>query len=707
MFGTCCDFQMNYTTETGAGANNNSFFDYVELDDYACWIAADSDSEIGRDIARTIVRSILNNFSDNPTILQREMKQYLLAARELAVKMNGDTAVRVGLAIVATNYSKMLCIATGNERIYHLRRFLQRKAEGGGSCFELGVTENDETERLATYSPKQIFGLFITKTINLRNDDVILLANSGFWENAAFYEVSDTLQESDESYQFLANLKRLLLRRRKGDLLSYTIVAIYINRIKGLSGKIKTVIAASLAGFILLAGLVVFKLFIKQNKPASKVASGTQVSQTIQKTGLGNYAGYEQNGDNLVQDEEYALALDEYIKAGACEDLKTAGARRTVQSKIAIIQMILDGDQLAATGKFAGALAKYRAAQKAASAIEAYNQAGLQKRTATIRVKLTVNALVAKGNRALADGNYKEALSQYTSAKTLAKNVLYNIAKFGLDAKIAKVKSRLTEEEMLARQEANQTRNDPNEAESQAEQLPVADESQATFKHPRQPEKSPEAALKGQEKLAPKPEFQNGLTVYKYNAKVGPPPGFGEGNRESLMATYCQITDQALVLNTLANRSASPCYRLPFPAIKANGLKFTVVARVKAGSECGWDFDFRGAGFRERVCLLANGIRLECAGRQSGLVRAKEWHTYCMAFEVNPNANLLVRVYVDGAEKPAVWGVSTVTDGNNYFRFGDVSGFSGYLGTLEWIAWSFDNAYTPEQISLPGGFVWK
>jgi hypothetical protein len=682
MLGTSCDFQLNYATETGAGADNNSFFDCVELDDYACWIVADSDSETGCEIARSIVQSILNSFSDKPTILQREMKQYLTAAREMAVKLSGKAAVRIGLAIVATDYAKMLCITTGNERIYYLRQVLRRRADDADADdgFELGVTVNDEQERLGRSAQNEIFRLFIARTISLGNGDAILLASSGFWKNVAFAEISKTLRVSDESFQFLVNLKQLQLKKRQADLLSYTIGAIYINRVKGLAGNIKTVGVVLLAGVLLLTGLIVFKP--SDNQKAPPVAPGTQVTQTTQQTRPQNYAGYEQNGDYLVKDEEYALALDEYIKASACEDLKTVEARQTVQSKIEITQMILDGDQMAATGNFAGALAKYQAAKKATNAVVTYNQAGLEKKTATIQVKLTVNELIAKGDRAASQQNYKEALSQYSSAKTLAKNVLYDISKYGLDAKIIQLKRSLTEEGMLAE---GSNPEDSNSAEEQQAEKP-----------------SSETAQKERGGTS-----RNSLIVFRYNTKVGPPPGFFDGNKEALMAAYCKITDKALVLDTTANPSASPCYRLSFPSGRPTGFTFTVVTRVKVGSQYGLDFDFRGAGFRERVCLLADGIRLECAGRQSAPLRAIEWHTYCMNFEVTPGVSLLVRVYVDGEVEPAIWGVSTVTDNDNCFRFGDLSGYNGYLGTLEWLAWSFDDAYTPEQISLPRGFGWK
>jgi hypothetical protein len=674
------DFQMNYISETGSLAQNNSYFDFVELDDFACWITADVNAEADKEIANIIIHSILKDFKDNPTISQQEMKEYIRDARELVVNMSENTPIKVGLAIAATDYSKMLCIATGNERLYHLQRMLSLRANAEQGL-ELGVDENDEKGRLYDYSDQNaVFGLFIAKTITLHDGDVIFICNSGFWKNVELNDISDTLQGVSEPFMFLYGLKSLLVHKQEETLISYTMVAIFINRIskKSIFNYMKTVAAVAVV-MLLMIGLFVFKPFAKPHGQEREAAQTNQVTRAAQLN-QNYFALYEQKGDSLVKAEEYSKALDEYNKALDCEDLKAADVRDGIQRKLEIAQMIIDADQLAAAGKFDAALAKYGAAKKAALEADTYERTGLQKRAATVQVKLTVNQLVAKGDREVSKQHYKEAFDQYTSAKALARNVLYDTAKLGLKGKITTVEAKLAETQVA-----------PNSEELQAEN------EQKDQEKPRQP-------------ATPQASARSRWNVYDYTDKIEPPKGFFDEDSESGMADFCTIIDGALVMDTMANPAAGPTYKIGIQATRQAGLKFTVVVRAKAGAEYGMDFDFRALGLRERVRLLNGGIKLDSSGHKSSFFKTMEWHTYCISYEVINNADaarLYTKVYVDGASKPMVQGVSTMVDSNNYFRFGDESVSSGYIGAIDWIAWSFDDAYNPNQISLPEGFSLK
>jgi hypothetical protein len=54
-----------------------------------------------------------------------------------------------------------------------------------------------------------------------------------------------------------------------------------------------------------------------------------------------------------------------------------------------------------------------------------------------------------------------------------------------------------------------------------------------------------------------------------------------------------------------------------------------------------------------------------------------------------------------------VQGLSITADPAGYFRFGDGSSSAGYAGSIDWIIWTFDGAYSPGQVNLPEGFKLK
>ena len=195
--------------------------------------------------------------------------------------------------------------------------------------------------------------------------------------------------------------------------------------------------------------------------------------------------------------------------------------------------------------------------------------------------------------------------------------------------------------------------------------------------------------------------------AYDYTTKVEPPTGFAEGSSSSSMSSFCKIDNGVLIMDTMSAPTAGPTYRLPVSTTKV-GFKFTVVVRAKANSNIGMDFDFR-SGLRERIKLLNSVIELNTSGNKAD-IKATDWHTYFISYEFIDDAGitkLVTKVYVDGGVAPLIEGKSTTADSASYFRFGDGSGSDGYAGSIDWIMWTFDGAYSPDQVNLPDGFSLK
>ncbi len=198
--------------------------------------------------------------------------------------------------------------------------------------------------------------------------------------------------------------------------------------------------------------------------------------------------------------------------------------------------------------------------------------------------------------------------------------------------------------------------------------------------------------------------------VYDYTTTVQAPPGWEEGSNGYPMASYSTIKDGALALDSTKAPDVGPTYKLKIPTPGA-GFKFTAVARVKVDtpSGIGMDFDFR-TGLRERIILSSSGIDLNTSKVLVETVKTTEWHTYFLAYEIVDEAGtlkLLTKVYVDGATTPVAQTASTTKDSSGYFRFGDGSSSSGYAGSIDWILWTFDGAFSPDQVELPAGFSLK
>jgi hypothetical protein len=189
-----------------------------------------------------------------------------------------------------------------------------------------------------------------------------------------------------------------------------------------------------------------------------------------------------------------------------------------------------------------------------------------------------------------------------------------------------------------------------------------------------------------------------------YTTKVEAPTNFSEGTSSYPMANFCSIKDGALVMDTNATPAAGPTYKMTVDA-KA-GFKMTIVVKAKVLSAFGMDFDFR-AGVRERMILKDGIIELNSSAQTDATVKTTEWHTYFIAYEMKDSTTLVTKVYIDGATTPLLTGTSTKTDASGYFRFGDGSGSNGYAGAIDWIIWTYDGAFSPDQVSLPNGLALK
>jgi hypothetical protein len=191
-----CDLKMNYTSKTGALAKNNSYFCYGKSSKFACWIGTDVNPEADKEFAVMIAGEILKSFKRQPTLSLTKLKQYINDASQFIVKSGENRTVKVSLVIAATDYTNILCIATGNERLYHFSDKMQLSAEGG-KVMVLGVDEQDDRNRAVDFSENDWpFGLFTAKTAKLKDDDVILICNSGLWQNLALDEIEAVCNES-------------------------------------------------------------------------------------------------------------------------------------------------------------------------------------------------------------------------------------------------------------------------------------------------------------------------------------------------------------------------------------------------------------------------------------------------------------------------------------------------------------------------------
>ncbi len=77
------DFVTKYISEAGSSKKNKEYFGFVELDKYTCFVVADSlDNSINDNSAKLVVDSIINDFTNKPTMSKRKLKSFVKTARD-------------------------------------------------------------------------------------------------------------------------------------------------------------------------------------------------------------------------------------------------------------------------------------------------------------------------------------------------------------------------------------------------------------------------------------------------------------------------------------------------------------------------------------------------------------------------------------------------------------------------------------------------
>ena len=115
-------FQTAFLSEEGSKLLNRDYFAYVELDHYACYVAADSlDDEKEKNSARIVVECILREFTEHPSMNSLSIKKMIRRAHKELLQDRDGMRLRASMAMIVTDYVKCRYVSVGNSRFALLR----------------------------------------------------------------------------------------------------------------------------------------------------------------------------------------------------------------------------------------------------------------------------------------------------------------------------------------------------------------------------------------------------------------------------------------------------------------------------------------------------------------------------------------------------------------------------------------------------------
>ncbi len=448
------EFKTAFLSEAGTFINNKDYFAFIELDDIACWVVAhglDSDREV--ESAEMAVRSILGNIMNNPTMSRMKIKKYVQEAHKLLQEESHRVRLKASLALIVTNYTKMIWAVAGNAKLYHFRngrlnfkskdQSLAQLMADEEEIPESQIEEHEERHNLLNYLGKPYdFKPIVSKKYPLTDGDVMVLSTPGLWEGVNSVEMLDTIQEAKEPEEVVDTLEDVLLSKQKPIVNNYTAATIFVNKTYKEDPKKKIRIIKRIIVALVIFALIGGGAIVYQVRAAAKKAES--VASMIEQ---------EKNGDVFVQDGDYPKALKEYSDArNAAVRIKDLVHMKLIGKKYRITQLIVDGDTAFKDGDYTKALSKYEKAQKEVQGRKDFNAKELDEKVNKSKSLIQISNWMKEGDIKFEKQDYAGAKSTYEKARKAAIAASFTSGEEKIKAKLDETEEKMSSIEKEKRQ---------------------------------------------------------------------------------------------------------------------------------------------------------------------------------------------------------------------------------------------------------------
>ena len=278
-------FITEFLSEAGTKAENNDYFGYVLLDNYAIWAVADGfDEEEGAKVAaRIAVESAIEYFMLRPRFnydVIKEMMDYAnLKVKEKQEETQKYSLMHTSLLIIISNYNSILYGNIGNTRFYHIRGGYIISQSRDDTIAQLLVDEealnisdmrfhrqrNDLLQAIGDFG--KIKPNIIKKPVELMEKDVFCLTTVGFWENIDEHDMENDLSRFEDKKQWLNSLEKRILASLRDNIENYTIAQVEVSAVatpepmeKDKSKLIKRIILVILIIVVIILFVVIWNV---------------------------------------------------------------------------------------------------------------------------------------------------------------------------------------------------------------------------------------------------------------------------------------------------------------------------------------------------------------------------------------------------------------------------------------------------------------
>lgn len=416
-------FKTAFVSESGAELTNKDYFAYVEFDDYACYVLASGITDFETsDAAKEAVEHLLLSFEEHPSMSKGTLRQYLKETNERLLNSSHAYRLKASVIMVVTDYEKFRYAAAGNVRLrmYRKGRFILASSDMSLADDLIKKGESDtpldrheERHNLYAYlGKKEMFKPFVSKVYKLDDADIISLYTQGLWEHVDAQEIDEIFSEaSDKPQESVDYLEDVLLSRQPQDLKSYTIVAIFANKIyRDPDRERKRQRYIKIALIILVILLIIGIIWY--------------IFQRIRQNKVEELQNYMERTQTFMDQENFKRALENAQKAlPLSRELRLHDEEESITESVLILDAVTQANDFFDQGNYTSAYENYIKALKYSSTADKVTRDFIQHRTSVLESQLNVEQFMQLGNYVLQQGFYDEAEAMYRKASEIASTI--------------------------------------------------------------------------------------------------------------------------------------------------------------------------------------------------------------------------------------------------------------------------------------------
>ncbi len=419
-------FQSAFISESGSELQNNDYFAFVELEEYACYVVADGLNDLpDTESAKLAIETALLSFQEHPSMRKNALLSYIKAANRALCKADQKERLKASVMIVVTNYEAFRYVYAGNTRLRLYRNGNKKEQSRDTSLSsDLGKEKNLSEDMLAKHEERNNlyayvgqgdrFKPVVSKKIKLENGDILALYTRGIWENLDGGELDDVFSEAkDDPKESLNDAEELLLSKQPKTLENYTFATIFVDKVftdPERKKKRKKIAIICIAAVVIILAVSAVIWFLHRRYIRLVEDMDRRYADTIE----------------YIQDSNFIRAGEEAKEALAdAEKLRNKEYIQKISDYIKLIEAVNKADEAYDGGNYEEAQNSYISARTRSRYADHAADDYINQKLEHIADYLSVFDYIRLGDALNEYGDYDKAEEKYLQAKQLATGVYY------------------------------------------------------------------------------------------------------------------------------------------------------------------------------------------------------------------------------------------------------------------------------------------